>query len=648
MIRFSSYRILALALLATSSGYALAQSSLTNSNSAPWAEVDVPYIYAYRTGSSTQPATYPVSTNRPDVVNLPSSITIPSGAGSNLFYYSTNPVTADTPVRINVGFLHEDIIVKHVGVTGHSSSSTTFFGHTTGHWHYVNLPCNGKVGGFNVQMTSSRPDVIPVEPTINVPQGALSNFQYFSANEVAVDTSVRITARLNGQQRQWDYVVKPSFTQPLAPNVTEVVGGSNTVAWVYANLNTSPRSAYRVNLTSSDPAALPIASSVDISPGSLSNFVYLGHQPVSSPKLVTLTGKSDLLGAGAPARTAQILVEPNTPSIDASSTTVLGGTENPYHYVRVLAPLGAATDFPLTSSAPEALAVPEKLSVASGSSSNWFYSTSKLTPIDRVVTLSTQYAGMPASVNVTVLANKPTHFAFVPQTVPQNSGGHYYYLYLRGNAPSGGASVALSSDNPGVLDPGGPMAIIAGSNNNWRYFSVGSVTRPTYVTLSATWNQNTAKGTVAVVPPVNRISGRIFWNGLADPATAPETVDLEFRQGATTVMRNNVPLHEDLSYNVAAPGGGNWDVSMKAGTWLRRTIKNISDGRTFADFNLINGDIDDDNAVTVFDYIELSAAFDTFAGDPGFNERADLDRDGSVSVFDYIILSENFDTEGDQ
>ena len=61
----------------------------------------------------------------------------------------------------------------------------------------------------------------------------------------------------------------------------------------------------------------------------------------------------------------------------------------------------------------------------------------------------------------------------------------------------------------------------------------------------------------------------------------------------------------------------------------------------------MNGDIDGDNSVTVFDYDRLSAAFDASAGDAGYDAAADLDGDGTVSVFDYDILSRNFDLVGD-
>ncbi len=83
--------------------------------------------------------------------------------------------------------------------------------------------------------------------------------------------------------------------------------------------------------------------------------------------------------------------------------------------------------------------------------------------------------------------------------------------------------------------------------------------------------------------------------------------------------------------------------------WRLRDIK-INSDLTFqvaGTWTLINGDVDGDNSITIFDYIELSQAFDTSRGEAGFRENADLDEDGTITVFDYIILSNNFGLDGD-
>jgi len=83
--------------------------------------------------------------------------------------------------------------------------------------------------------------------------------------------------------------------------------------------------------------------------------------------------------------------------------------------------------------------------------------------------------------------------------------------------------------------------------------------------------------------------------------------------------------------------------------WLSRRLPvNLStfDSATVS-ASLVNGDVDGDNSVSIFDYIDLSGSFDKATGDAGFDAEADLDGDGAVTIFDYIILSNNFDVSGE-
>ncbi|MBS1704575.1 MAG: S8 family serine peptidase [Armatimonadetes bacterium] len=107
-------------------------------------------------------------------------------------------------------------------------------------------------------------------------------------------------------------------------------------------------------------------------------------------------------------------------------------------------------------------------------------------------------------------------------------------------------------------------------------------------------------------------------------------------------------LQPDGTYTVTTNLSGNADIFAKVSHWLQKGQYNVTTSAvTTANFSLINGDVDEDDAVTVFDYLELSDAFDTVWGGDSWNERADLDRDEQVTVFDYLILANNFDRVGD-
>ncbi|MBS1706490.1 MAG: dockerin type I repeat-containing protein [Armatimonadetes bacterium] len=144
----------------------------------------------------------------------------------------------------------------------------------------------------------------------------------------------------------------------------------------------------------------------------------------------------------------------------------------------------------------------------------------------------------------------------------------------------------------------------------------------------------------------------------------PKSVSIEIYDASTNSLLSTqtVPVSTSGKYVAFDPRqatGGNYKIYAKTSHWLRKLNTVNTTGaisKTNINFSLQNGDVDGDNAVTIFDYLALSSYFDkndsefdwklTDAG--GLQPRlADLDEDGSVSIFDYVILSRNFDLNGD-
>lgn len=115
-----------------------------------------------------------------------------------------------------------------------------------------------------------------------------------------------------------------------------------------------------------------------------------------------------------------------------------------------------------------------------------------------------------------------------------------------------------------------------------------------------------------------------------------------------------VELYLDEQGNYAIPDveSGTYDLAFKASHWLRKTVTGIvvtgSADVTGVDVSLINGDIDGDNEVTLFDFSELVVAFGSAPGDSNWNPNADPDGDEDVSLFDFGILVRNFGETGDE
>lgn len=149
-----------------------------------------------------------------------------------------------------------------------------------------------------------------------------------------------------------------------------------------------------------------------------------------------------------------------------------------------------------------------------------------------------------------------------------------------------------------------------------------------------------------IAPNATRtLSGRVVFNDFAF-GTPPTSVDILVRNPVTEAVVNttSVTLGANGEFSVTVPASGVFNVSTKTRAWLRRSA--IADART-ADasaltINLINGDIDGDDSISILDYISLSAAFGTELGSPGWDPLNDLDGDDLVSILDYIILSSNY------
>ncbi|MBS1706115.1 MAG: hypothetical protein JST40_09590 [Armatimonadetes bacterium] len=147
--------------------------------------------------------------------------------------------------------------------------------------------------------------------------------------------------------------------------------------------------------------------------------------------------------------------------------------------------------------------------------------------------------------------------------------------------------------------------------------------------------------------PTTTISGKINLSDFVGDSTGRiATLTLTPSGGGSPETHYSI-LDAAGNYTLTTPLTGSVSLSAKVGHWLSGIYTVVQLGSsTTRDFTLENGDVDADDGVTVFDYLELSNAFDTNTGDGGYSDSADLDGDGSVTVFDYLILNSKFDTFG--
>ncbi|MEJ5251290.1 MAG: hypothetical protein HPY54_16400 [Chthonomonadetes bacterium] len=149
---------------------------------------------------------------------------------------------------------------------------------------------------------------------------------------------------------------------------------------------------------------------------------------------------------------------------------------------------------------------------------------------------------------------------------------------------------------------------------------------------------------------LNTVSGTVTLGDYGgDPAQIPVTFEIR-NPGETTPVETHV-VHPDSTgaYEFATSLSGTFDVSAKASHWLRQVIPGVNlTGSVTLNFSLVNGDIDGDNEVTLFDFGALVAAFGSMPGDSNWNPDADLDGDEEVTLFDFGVLVRNFGAIGDE
>lgn len=207
---------------------------------------------------------------------------------------------------------------------------------------------------------------------------------------------------------------------------------------------------------------------------------------------------------------------------------------------------------------------------------------------------------------------------------------------------------------------------VFGWGANWSYQVLGlnsnATKTPTEVPdmfgatlLHSGWSATFAKKATTTS---RRITGTVDLS--ADWLGAPnETVEAWlYNSSGSRVLQTTVAAGTFSIPISASLANGSYSLYVRGRGWLWQVqpLTLSATGASGLSYFLVSGDIDGDNAVTVFDYDKLSAYFDRTSADSDWltpdgdgvrPEDADLDGDGAVTVFDYDILSRNFDAVGD-
>jgi hypothetical protein len=149
--------------------------------------------------------------------------------------------------------------------------------------------------------------------------------------------------------------------------------------------------------------------------------------------------------------------------------------------------------------------------------------------------------------------------------------------------------------------------------------------------------------------PAAAVSGSVGLLGWTAPLTG-RPVTFEVRAPGSTVALQTAVVGlsatGEFTFATALPAG-TYDVTAKGDRWLRARLQNVTftatgaSGLAFGE--LIPGDVVEDNAVDLADFLALAATYEV---SPPTDARADLNGDGAVDLADFLLLGAHYETVG--
>jgi hypothetical protein len=254
-----------------------------------------------------------LSNDNPNLVSMPSSVSIPAGQTSASFPYDTNTIGITTPVNVSgsyggvtktavltVAAPSQNIPISSVTL----SPSTVVGGSNIGVRITVNLASGSPLEGARINLSSSNPAVVAVPRVIRTNfEGQTSAFADVAATTVSAPTEVTITAVYGSSTQSAILTVTPPANN--APSITgltinpgTVAGGSSAQGTV--SLSAAASAPTTVSLSSSSSPIVSVPASVTVPAGAASANFTVNTTSVSSQFSAIVTASLNGLSTSAP------------------------------------------------------------------------------------------------------------------------------------------------------------------------------------------------------------------------------------------------------------------------------------------------------------------------------------------------------------
>ena len=448
----------------------------------------------------------------PDI-QTPSTVTVPAGSTSTTFTASPEDfVNSNTSTYVTASLgdsTVEGALTQTPGVTVNSISfnpSTVTGGTST--TATVKLASNAPSGGnevlvefcANCNPADPNPPVqLPVTVTVQAGQNRLS----FSIGTLCTNTSetVPIFAQSGGASVSSNLTVNPSSS--CVPNVASVnlvstVTGGNSLTGSVTLTANAPTGGAVVSLSSNNAAA-SVPASVTVAAGNTSASFTITTTSVSANTTAVITAK---LGSSSQQASLTILPAsgPTVSSASLNPTSVQGGSSSQGTVTLSAAAPSGGSVVSLSSNSSSA-SVPSSVTVPSGSTSASFTvtTTSVTTTTTATITATLGSSSQQATLTITTAGGTVTLSSLTLNPTSVSGGNNSTgTVTLSAAAPSGGVSVALSSNNTSVATVPSSVTVSAGQTSASFTVRTQRVSSNTNVVISATYAGTTKQATLTV------------------------------------------------------------------------------------------------------------------------------------------------------
>lgn len=373
---------------------------------------------------------------------------------------------------------------------------------------------NATATAATVQLASGSSSLV-LPPSASVPANSSTGTFPITTSTVTTPTPVTVFGTFNGFSQSCNVTVEPPGVTSVAINPLSMVGGAPATG--QATVGVATASGQTVRLTSSNPAAATVPSTVGVAGSStMSSTFQVTTFGVATSTQVTITASEN----GIAASHSITLLPASLSKLQPSKTTLTGGDViTLFAALNGKAPQGGAV-VTLVSTHPELLAVPSSTTVPFNSVNGPILSITSNGPITATsVTVTGTYSGI--SKTAVFQINPPVLSSLVlsPTTLP---GGQASFgsVNLSGNVVGGNVTVTLSSTNKDLADPGTSATIFSGSNSNGVLVKTNNVAANTNVTITASLGSISKPVVLTLTPPTldgvnlpNSIAGGDIANG---------------------------------------------------------------------------------------------------------------------------------------